>query len=683
MSSQKRLLLRAILAASLAATSTETNKRVSAWEPVHVSPKTEQPAVGFLRSSTIPTATAAKPAVSTLQEPVVRPVVVARLTPPTSTPDGERLLVLSDSESMLSDGWLIEADSHIDSAVTQWNATTVAYRADDVVPVPASDAIQKPSPADKPAIPPWEAEVDGELPPKVPRTSPKLQPKKPPEAKTEAVESAAFADLPSPPTVLQSDNFGLVTLSLIDASAAALSRNPNIRVVSKTPQIFRNDITIEDAFFDPQFNVRVEGAKDDYQLTDNLQSFGGNFTTNRRDVLRPLGGINNLSISQQLRSGGEYELGVGTAYEYFKQVGPLRIFNPAWDSAINLHVEQPLLAGRGRAIAESRIEIAQVTSRQTGELFRAEVNIILRDVETAYWDLALLEQQTLSYKSQIELSGGLVKAEKDRLDLGDGVLPDVIEAREQYIAALASATDIEGQRREVSQQLANLLGYPAADPVVIQTTTPASPGLYLPVLEEGVARMMLRPELDAQRSSVRIAEIELRRQINGLQPDLRLYLDYAVTGLAARLDDSLETVVDNQYNYAALGFVLQQPIGRRAAFAHVRRAQLTLCQERQQLESLQHQYAHHLIGIHKQLEAQREAVMFAAQRVALAKEQYKLRLELRNEGEGTLDSVLRTQQRLLTAETTANEALYDYQKLLVLWYYEQGALSDDRISIAN
>jgi outer membrane protein TolC len=475
----------------------------------------------------------------------------------------------------------------------------------------------------------------------------------------------------------------IVTLSRVEALELALQRNPNVRVLAKTPQIVNTDLTTQDAFFDPFFNASVIGSKQDQQLTDTLQSFGGTFNTNQRDALLPLGSINNLSIGQQLRGGGEYEVGVGTMYEHFDRVGAFRLVNPAWLSSVNLHFEQPLFEGRGRAIGESLIEIARINNRQSTEEFRAEVNTILRDAEIAYWSLALLEQQAIVYRTIIEKSEKQLTGETDRLDLGDSILPDVLESRDQYTEFLTIAASIETQRRNAAQQLANVLGYTPDQAALLRTNESERPLTELPNFEEGIARLMLRPELEAQRSAIRRSEVELRRQINTLQPDLRMVVDYAITGLDEDLAGSMETVVDNDFHYAALGFVLQQPIGRRAEFAQVRRANLTLCQERERLEALQHQYTHQLQGIYSQLQAQAEVIRLAQDRVAIAQEQYTLRLTLRNEGEGDLDSVLRTQQRLSIAQTNANDAIYRYQQLLVQWQYEQGAIGDERIAISQ
>ena len=473
------------------------------------------------------------------------------------------------------------------------------------------------------------------------------------------------------------------SISRVEALELALQRNPNIRVLAKTPQIASTDITTADAFFDPFFRAGIVGAKQDQQLTDTLQSFGGTFTENQRDSLLPLGGVNNLAIGQQLRGGGSYEVGVGTIYENFDRVGDFRLVNPAWLSAINMRYEQPLFEGRGRAIGESLIEIARINNRQSNDEFRAQVNIILRDAEVAYWTLALLEQQAIAYRMIIEKSEQQLTGETDRLDLGDSILPDVLESRDQYTEFLTFAANIETQRRNAVQQLANLLGYTPEQAAQLRTRESERPTTDLPSYEEGVARLMLRPELEAQRSAIRRSEVELRRQINTLQPDLRMVVDYAITGLDTDLAGSMETVADNDFHYAALGFVLQQPIGRRAEFAQVRRANITLCQERERLEALQHQYTHQLQGIYAQLQAQAEVIRLSQDRVKIAEEQYTLRLTLRNEGEGDLDSVLRTQQRLAIAQTAVNEAVYRYQQLLVLWQYEQGAIGDERVAVSQ
>tara|TARA_R110002049_G_scaffold72490_2_gene187104 strand:- start:118042 stop:119832 length:1791 start_codon:yes stop_codon:yes gene_type:complete len=473
----------------------------------------------------------------------------------------------------------------------------------------------------------------------------------------------------------------VLPLSLAAACVTSLQNNRDIRVLSKEPTIASQQVTIADAEFDPYYALRAHGGEAKRQLADTLTSFGAATNIQEQDFFDPFTDPNNLSIGRRLRTGGVIELGFGTEYDLFDPVGPQRLVNPAWDSSLNLRLEQPLLAGAGRQITESIITIARADQRQALESFQADVNQILLDVELAYWDVALRQRLAKDFDALLVIANKLVESETIREDLGEGVLPDVTEARVQVLRIRQLKAKNEAALASANEELANLLGLDAAQRVEIIATTDGQPDALNPDLDQALLVMTARPELRAQEAAIQRASIELTLAIDQLRPDLRLYFEQSLTGLDDRLDDSIDTVSSGRFNTWAVGLVLQRSVRRRAEFAAVRAARLRVCQEQDRLEALRQQFAFRLQGIFNRMLEERKVLEIAEETSELADRQYRSRLELRNEGQGNADAVFRSQSTLLTSQLDYTEAQIRLLQLYAQWQYEQGVICNDRFEV--
>ncbi|QDT08774.1 TolC family protein [Planctomycetes bacterium K23_9] len=460
-------------------------------------------------------------------------------------------------------------------------------------------------------------------------------------------------------------------LTLVEAIQVSLSHNKSILVLGHAPREAATFCSSEQAAFDPVFEAGVAGGKTDRQLSNFVNS-GGLTPTNEQqtDFFRPVD-RNQLSLSKLLETGGTVEAGVATDYLFQDPVGGFALINPAWRSALNFRLTQPLGRGRGSDVTTAPLRIAQVNHRQATHQFRSRVNLTLRDVQLAYWDWKLAQQQMIVRQQAVEQAAESVEQEKQSLKLGDGTLPDVQQAEDQLQRFRIELTFAKNVAEQNKIALANVMGVlPAEAPFDFAIDQPM---IYTePVLEIGEATARLRPEMMAVSAQIKAAELGVHLANDNLRPDLNMRFDYAVSGLDDRLDDSLETVFDNQYNDWALQFEYRRAAGQRAERALLSRSRVRLSRllaERRQVEQeIQTQVAR----AWQDIETSRSVMDLQIRRVEIAAEQVKGRETLYREGEGTLDQKIRAEATLVEAVLAKIQSEIALQQAVVRWEYATG-----------
>jgi outer membrane protein TolC len=503
-------------------------------------------------------------------------------------------------------------------------------------------------------------------------TTPPVQKETPEKLPSIPPAPSILGALPPAPSLLGSTIE--TPLELRDAIVMALSQNKEIRVIQQTPQAVANDVTIANAFFDTKFGVGVYGGQDFRQLPDTLESFGAPITENRYDFLLNPERVNNMYLAKELRTGGNVEVGLGTDYERYDRFGAFRIVNPAWDSGLNFHIEQPLGAGRGRSIAELPIQIAYTNYVSQSFAVQGQINRVIRDVELAYWVTVLQELRLRRILSSVERASRLVQAEDKRLDLGDGTLPDVLGAKEQLFRFQQLAQEATIQAVTARVELNRLLGAPLDSQAYFTPVT--EPDFSEPQLEWETAcvRAIGRPEVRAQTAAYRTATLLLTQANNQLLPNVRAEADYRTQGLEDRLDDSFDTAGNFEYYRWGAGVFYETPIGRRAAHAGANKAKWIVSQQRARIDEVRQTIFAELASAYQQVALSYQNLSISRQRTAAANERVLGLVKLQENGKVNIDTILFAELRSIEADLAEADAMLVYERARVLWEYAQGRL---------
>jgi outer membrane protein TolC len=510
-----------------------------------------------------------------------------------------------------------------------------------------------------------------------------------------------------PRTVADPENRKDWRLSLQDAKRIALQNNKRIAFLGYDPGIVGTQIDAALARFDAWYEFGGQWGYSNTPLSNSIQVFGtnadavtlksfgtsaGGFGVNTTDGTATLDfantipGQNLISISKRNATGGLGRLYYSIDYQNSDPISPLfTTINPAWRSIAGVNIEQPLLQGAGVEFNRAPVLIARANHEQSIKSFELEVQQLLRDVEYSYWDLYFTYRAL--YSREVALEQALVawQKEKNKEIVGAAGAADVAQAREQFELYRSQRLDALNQVLTAERRLRDLLGLPPDDEYRILPADSPTHAKYEPNWEVAVGEAMeLRPDLAAQRFRIRAAELEVRRQRNGLLPDLTVSAGWLLQGLDDQWDQSVDRLTDGKFEAWTLGVRLRRQIGERSAYAAVRQAQLQLSQARAQLRSLEHGALHELTEAYQNLVSSYQRMTAEQNHRDAAADFLQTQQQVYDAGRSTTDILLRAQSSFADALRDESQALVNYNKALIQWEYARGRILDaDNVVVAE
>lgn len=468
------------------------------------------------------------------------------------------------------------------------------------------------------------------------------------------------------------DSRPVVYLTLAEARARVVDSNPELDSLSNALAAIAEDVTIADAYFDGRVGVDIEGGKLDRQLSNSVATFGLPTRDLQTDFLRSLSG-NMLSYSKRTRTGGEYLLGYNNGYNFLSPVGPDVLINPAWDADLNFRFSQQLAQGRRRVINESPIQLARYAYMSLSSELRAEINTAFRDVEVAYWEYAGLYAEHQVALESTERFKKLVDSERARLEQRESTIVDVAQADELYQTARLTEIELRRTADLAAVELLRLMGDYRGRTIRLVPADQPQMDLSLH-FDEGMVQSGFRPEVEAQRTLVRAAKLQILQARDLLRPDIRANFGYTQNGLEARLDDAIDTAFDGNYQDWFVGFEFRQSVGQRAAYARARQACRQLAAQQSQLDAIRRDIYAEVNAAAVDIELFYESLDVAQARVASATAQSDGRQLLYDKNKATIDLLLRNDQTLVDAQRASIQAVYGYQQALAQWRFATGTI---------
>jgi outer membrane protein TolC len=386
-------------------------------------------------------------------------------------------------------------------------------------------------------------------------------------------------------------------------TAGVVPNADGIRVLALDPAIQANDIEISLSKFDTAWNTSLTWSRTETPLgTSPLVFLPPGVPTISKFVADSVSF--STGLAKPLPTGGV----AGITFDVTGQRNvPASQVNPAIQPNIQFSFEQPLLQGFGEEInqilatvptstlmpgalsplaAAAQVEgilLTRIRFDQQRAEFERNVNYMLLNVETAYWNLYNAYFQLYSREEGMRYTYEYWRLTKLLYDNGRVPIQTLEQIRLQYEQFRSQRLTALGQVLESERQLRGLLGLRSDDglqivPTDTPTLTPVIPD-WQTALSETLAR---RPELILARQDLKTQELNLIRQRNFLLPDLRFIGTDQVHSLGSRLDggdspnNALHNLVSTPFNNWTLGLQLSVPIGYRAAHAAVREAQLAV-----------------------------------------------------------------------------------------------------------
>ncbi len=478
-------------------------------------------------------------------------------------------------------------------------------------------------------------------------------------------------------------------LDLETARALALRGNVELRIAEE--QVQQAHFTHVGSFgaFEWRFRADATYRDAEREVTSSFISGGARIKSESQNL--------QLSLVRPMRTGSTLDVSFSTNVEETNAA----VADDAKQTSdeLALSFTQPLLRGRGEAVATATQQEEEARWQKQVELWRGSRQSTLASVDFAYWDLRAALDALEVQNSSVALAETLLQRRQDELSAGVGTELAVLESQADLAtrreAQLSAANLVRQREDELKALLLNGEDWDLWERAVLPTepypdlsfggaedTGPANPRDLseeaLPELPRwrGVLATALeqRTELRQVESDIRLAEIAKSRALS----DRLSGLDLVLRASANSVDRSFRRAFADTLDWEAPTYSAQLtydlPIGNIQARSAVQRADSVLRAAWMELERAQRDVVADVRGATRELSFRREALLAANQSLALAQRQLEQEEARNREGLSTNYQVLEVQQSYVEALSNQRAARAEWAKAWVTLDQARGTL---------
>jgi len=378
----------------------------------------------------------------------------------------------------------------------------------------------------------------------------------------------------------------------------------------------------------------------------------------------------NLLLSKTNPLGGQLGFGVNVVDQNFPHsvIPPnLLPLNPKTEANTELSYLQPILRGAGLRANLAPVLLARINTELSYFQLKDTVQVNVRDVISAYWNLRAAHAAAIAREQQVDQSDFAFRQADARFRVELNNEGDVAQARTslaqfraQFIAAKADVLQREAALR-------NLIGLPPWDEAQIVTTTDPRTDRVRPDWHELVdLASARRPDLIELKLILEADEQQRIIANNNALPQLNGVALYRWNGLEGELPNGNGIIATQPGQFAdwTLGVNFSVPLGQRTARAQLRQRELLIARDRANLDQGLHAASHSLATTLRSLDQAFD--QYQAFKEAREAAEKNINVQLRTFGAGLINylPVLLAITDLGNAKTNEAAALAEYNTLL-------------------
>jgi outer membrane protein TolC len=497
-------------------------------------------------------------------------------------------------------------------------------------------------------------------------------------------------------------------ITLEESIGLALENNTGLRIQKLNPIAATARVRQAYAQFDPELFGNVQKTRN-HQPANTINVI----TTSLGDPDTFFNEVDwNAGARKRFLTGGVLT-GEFTNNRIVQDATFVNLLSPAYSTGLNLTLNQPLLRDFGWRFALLVVDVAQIGEEQSYYEYRADVSVLVENVERAYWTYVLAIESVSVEERGLELAKELLRQNQGRFKVGALARTAVLESEAEVArreADLVRSRALERIARDNLRALINardpsadalLMIHPADKPTVVAAEVDLDESLRTAYRH--------RPELIAARLNADGRAIERRIAENALLPRLDLVGSIGAIGLGGDAQPplfqnlgggtpapgatpasianpqvvggynrSLEILTNGRYYQYLIGAQLSIPIANAAAKANYAQAKVNSEQARLDVERLEEDVTHEITESANNLEAFLKAI--EARRIAreLAEENVRNQQARYDVGLATTKDLIDFQDRLTQAQRAEVDALTGYNIELARFRFAQGTLLRDR-----
>ncbi len=456
-------------------------------------------------------------------------------------------------------------------------------------------------------------------------------------------------------------------LTLREAVATALERNPAFAVERLRPLVMQAALAEQRATFEPSLSASLSRDKSHSQRFLGARPEPFELTSQRT--------LYSAGISQLLPTG------TSLAVEATMSGSTSSIYLPQYSGSIGITITQPFLRGGGLGPNLISVRSAQIDLEISRHELQAMAERLVQDVEAAYWGLYLAAQEWRIQEQSLQLAHQQLRESQERVAVGKLAELELAAVRAEVARRRGAVIDAQSRYEQARLNLLYLLN-PGQG--VNWSTTPApldhpsiGPDSLGPVeLHEELA-MRHRPDLAQARLALRRGQLQVAYTKNGLLPRLDVFVTFGRTSYARTFKEAAPDI-DSPFYSVNAGVSFQFPLIDAKARAQVSKAvrsrdQLELAlknMERLVQRDVRAAYAE-VVRTRQQVEASREARLLQEKNLEAEMEKFRV-------GRSTNLLVLQVQRDLTSSQLNEVRAAVDYLNALTTLHVMQGTLLAQR-----
>lgn len=359
---------------------------------------------------------------------------------------------------------------------------------------------------------------------------------------------------PSNPGIVGVIEKPFVGISLQDAVAMALLKNPNLAVSASNVRIARYRIVQAKANFDVQLHIE---PSTNFSVTppENLFFAGPGIGGSGYTCISPVTGLpypcsttgpGNIvqhqysfqsDVGGQTINGLQWTAGITQTRTYNNTI--INTFNPYYQATLNLSVTQPLLKNAGMNAVKHDLKLAMIGADSDEAQALVDASNTIAQVENAYWDLVAAWRDVAIQEEALN-EAAVQQRSVVRLAKRGAAAPITAVESETQVANFQSQVFSALQTvSELQTQLKGLIVADPGDPIWKANLVPSSPVRQLPSPGDLAAIVALaeqeRPEVRQVIDQRRVANLDMAYAKNQALPQADLVVQYLSNGFAGIL----------------------------------------------------------------------------------------------------------------------------------------------------
>ncbi|MBN2723125.1 MAG: TolC family protein [Deltaproteobacteria bacterium] len=333
---------------------------------------------------------------------------------------------------------------------------------------------------------------------------------------------------------------GARKLKLSDALVYAVKNNRTLKESKITISQLESKKRASTAIFDTQvtskinfMETRAEPVAGQFMNTTMLRKFDYEAGIGR---LLPTGGMAQISFSGY-RQDQDMELSLGGA--------PQEINTTVFSNAVNFVLSHPLLKGFGTEVTKAGIEKAAVYIDAEKVTAEAKIEVMIRDIVSAFWDLRFAWRQWDTLKSGIDVLKSQLKITQALLLANRAKTADLLAVKAALAQREADILSFRTSILSASIKLKTLMGMDISrKPYILKPTDSISIDSKSILPDELVKTAIKRSkDLEVIRKKIKALNYDVIAAENSMLPRLDLTLSAGPKGDDTEFTKSIQRLI--------------------------------------------------------------------------------------------------------------------------------------------